>query len=265
MQQSWIAANSEVARFITHVQTCYQPHLLQDRFDVSGKTRNIAIRLVLQQCSKASSTLLLFVFPYLNMLISPPISSNSLIFGKVLLSLLSQPLPHLPFFLGKSPEDEVAQSLSSLRASSPQGQFTLVWTPFWESELRFNRSTHLRYLHVQISWGKLGVICVIKNIYNLQEFVFYKRHIFLLFSFFSVHNVSLNGAWRGFVPEGGRGGGTWGILGWGCTTGTLSLYQTRSRSDQFSIFFYLPFIFLLLIYLAFCKLQCLVSIKLFFC
>ena len=28
------------------------------------------------------------------------------------------------------------------------------------------------------------------------------RHIFLLFSFFLVHNVSLIGAWRGFVPEG---------------------------------------------------------------
>ena len=106
-----------------------------------------------------------------------------------------------------------------------------------ESELRFNRSTHLRYLHVQISWGKLGVICVIKNIYNLQEFVFYKRHIFLLFSFFSVHNVSLNGAWRGFVPEGG-GGETWGILGWGCTAGTLSLYQTNF---QFFLTYHLPF------------------------
>jgi len=62
------------------------------------------IQLVLQKCCKASCTLLLPFFPYLNMLISPPISSNSLIFGKVLFSLLSQPRPHLPFFLGKSPE-----------------------------------------------------------------------------------------------------------------------------------------------------------------
>ena len=30
--------------------------LLQDRFDVSGKTRNIAIQLVLQQCCKTSFT-----------------------------------------------------------------------------------------------------------------------------------------------------------------------------------------------------------------
>ena len=117
---SWIAANSGVARIITHVQTCCQPHLLQYRFDMSGETCNITIRLVLQQCSKASCTSLWLVFPYFNMLISPPISSNSLIFGKVLLSLLSQPRPHLPFFLGKSPEDEVAKSLSSLGASSPK-------------------------------------------------------------------------------------------------------------------------------------------------
>ena len=41
--------NSDVARFITPAQTCSQPDLLQDRFDVGGKTRNIAIQLVLQQ------------------------------------------------------------------------------------------------------------------------------------------------------------------------------------------------------------------------
>ena len=33
-----------------------QPDLLQDRFDVGGKTRNIAIQLVLQQCCKTSCT-----------------------------------------------------------------------------------------------------------------------------------------------------------------------------------------------------------------
>ena len=32
--------NSDVARFTTRVQTCYQPDLLQDWFDVGGKTRN---------------------------------------------------------------------------------------------------------------------------------------------------------------------------------------------------------------------------------
>ena len=30
---------SDVARFTTHVQTCWQPDLLQNRFDVGGKTR----------------------------------------------------------------------------------------------------------------------------------------------------------------------------------------------------------------------------------
>ena len=35
---------NDVARFTTHVQTCEQPDLLQDRFDVGGKTRNIAIQ-----------------------------------------------------------------------------------------------------------------------------------------------------------------------------------------------------------------------------
>ena len=38
--------NGDVARFTTHVQTCY---LLQDRFYLGGKTRNIAIQLVLRQ------------------------------------------------------------------------------------------------------------------------------------------------------------------------------------------------------------------------
>ena len=38
--------NSDVARFTTHVQTCQQPDLLQDRFDVGGETLNMAIQLV---------------------------------------------------------------------------------------------------------------------------------------------------------------------------------------------------------------------------
>ena len=35
--------NSDVAHFTTHVQTCLQPDLLQDRCNVDGKRRNIAI------------------------------------------------------------------------------------------------------------------------------------------------------------------------------------------------------------------------------
>ena len=48
--------NSDVAPFTSHVQTCYQPDLLQDRFDAGGKTHNIAIQLFLQQCCKTSCT-----------------------------------------------------------------------------------------------------------------------------------------------------------------------------------------------------------------
>ena len=38
----------------THIQTCVQTDLLQDRFGVSGKTCNIAIQLFLRQCCKTS-------------------------------------------------------------------------------------------------------------------------------------------------------------------------------------------------------------------
>ena len=38
---------SDVARFTTHVQTCQQPDLVQDRFHEGGKTRNVALQLVL--------------------------------------------------------------------------------------------------------------------------------------------------------------------------------------------------------------------------
>ena len=51
--------NGDVARFTTHVQTCY---LLQDRFYMGGKTRNIAIQMVLQQCCKTSCTFLVTRF-----------------------------------------------------------------------------------------------------------------------------------------------------------------------------------------------------------
>ena len=38
------------------MQTCYQPDLMHARFDVGGKTRNIAFQLVLRQCWKTSMT-----------------------------------------------------------------------------------------------------------------------------------------------------------------------------------------------------------------
>jgi len=41
--------NSDVAPFTKHVQTCLQPDLLQDRFDVGGIRR--------KQCCKTSCTL----------------------------------------------------------------------------------------------------------------------------------------------------------------------------------------------------------------
>ena len=45
----------------THVQTCYQPDLLQERFDMAGKTRNIAFELVLQHCCM---TICIFFCPF---------------------------------------------------------------------------------------------------------------------------------------------------------------------------------------------------------
>ena len=51
--------NGDVERFTTHVQTCY---LLRDRFYLGGKTRNIAIQLVLSQCCKTSCTFLVTRF-----------------------------------------------------------------------------------------------------------------------------------------------------------------------------------------------------------
>ena len=43
---------SDVARFPTHVQTCQQPEWVQDMFDEGGKTFNVALQFVLQQCCK---------------------------------------------------------------------------------------------------------------------------------------------------------------------------------------------------------------------
>ena len=48
--------NINVARFTTHVQTCLSTNQVVNRFDVGGKTRDIAIQLVLQQCCKTSCT-----------------------------------------------------------------------------------------------------------------------------------------------------------------------------------------------------------------
>ena len=45
---------SDVARFATHVQTCQQPDLLKDRFELGSKMRNVALHLVLRQCCKTS-------------------------------------------------------------------------------------------------------------------------------------------------------------------------------------------------------------------
>ena len=54
--------NCDVARFTIQVQTYYQPDLLQDRFDVGGKTCSIAIELVLLQCCKTSCTFFVVCF-----------------------------------------------------------------------------------------------------------------------------------------------------------------------------------------------------------
>ena len=57
---------SDVARFTTHVRTCQQPDLVQDRSDEGGKKRNVVFQLVLQQCCKASCTFFVprFSVPY---------------------------------------------------------------------------------------------------------------------------------------------------------------------------------------------------------
>ena len=57
--------NSDVARFTTHTKPVLQQIRLLTGLNMSGKTRNIAIQLVLQQCCKTSCTFLLPVFPYL--------------------------------------------------------------------------------------------------------------------------------------------------------------------------------------------------------
>ena len=54
-----------MARFTTHVQACYQPDSLQDRFDVDGKTRNINIQLFCSNVARQVASFLLPVLPYL--------------------------------------------------------------------------------------------------------------------------------------------------------------------------------------------------------
>ena len=48
--------NSDVARFTTHNKPVLQQIRLLTGLNVGGKTRNIAIQLVLQQCCKTSCT-----------------------------------------------------------------------------------------------------------------------------------------------------------------------------------------------------------------
>ena len=48
--------NSDVTRFTTHIKPVLQQIRLLTGLNVSGKTRNIAIQLVLQQCCKTSCT-----------------------------------------------------------------------------------------------------------------------------------------------------------------------------------------------------------------
>ena len=54
---------SDVARFTTHVRTCQQPDLVQDRSDEGGKKRNVVFQLVLQQCCKANCMFFVACFP----------------------------------------------------------------------------------------------------------------------------------------------------------------------------------------------------------
>ena len=51
-----IELNSDVARFTTHIKPVLQHIRLLTGFNVGGKTHNIAIQLVLQQCCKTSCT-----------------------------------------------------------------------------------------------------------------------------------------------------------------------------------------------------------------
>ena len=58
--------NSDVTRFTTHIKPVLQQIRLLAGLNVGGKTRNIAVQLVLQQGCKTSCTFFVAnVFPYL--------------------------------------------------------------------------------------------------------------------------------------------------------------------------------------------------------
>ena len=57
--------NCDVASFTTHVKPVLQQIRLLTGLNVGGKTRNIAIQLVLQQCCTTSCTFLPPVLPKL--------------------------------------------------------------------------------------------------------------------------------------------------------------------------------------------------------
>ena len=61
---------TDVARFITHVRTCLATNKVVRFVFVGGKTRNIDIQLVLQQCCKKSCTF--FVAFFVVPLTAPP-------------------------------------------------------------------------------------------------------------------------------------------------------------------------------------------------
>ena len=55
--------NSDVARFTTHIKPVLQQIRLLAGLNTGGKTRNIAIQLVLQKCCKTSCTFFVARFP----------------------------------------------------------------------------------------------------------------------------------------------------------------------------------------------------------
>ena len=65
MLQNELNSDSDVARYITHIKPVLQQFRLLTGLNESGKTPNIAIQLVLQQCCKTSCTFLLPVLPKL--------------------------------------------------------------------------------------------------------------------------------------------------------------------------------------------------------
>ena len=66
---------SDVARFTTRVQTCQQPDLLQDRFYLGGKTRNVALQLVLLQFCKTNMHV--FCRPFFRTLRAPSFQTKT--------------------------------------------------------------------------------------------------------------------------------------------------------------------------------------------